>query len=73
MAFTLTQLNALEAALASGQTSVSYDGKRVDYRSVGDLVQARNIVRAELIASGQLGAAPLSNRGPGALTIFSRD
>ena len=73
MAFTLTQLNALEAALASGQTSVSYDGKRVDYRSVGELVQARNIVRAELIASGQLGASPLSNRGPGALTTFSRD
>jgi roadblock/LC7 domain-containing protein len=73
MAFTLNQLNALEAAMASGQTSVSYDGKRIDYRSVGELVQARNIVRAELIASGQLSVSPLSNRGPGALTTFSRD
>lgn len=73
MAFTLNQLNALEAAMASGQTSVSYDGKRIDYRSVGELVQARNLVRAELIASGQLGVSPLSNRGPGALMTFSRD
>jgi roadblock/LC7 domain-containing protein len=73
MAFSLNQLNALEAAMASGQTSVSYDGKRIDYRSVGELVQARNIVRAELIASGQLSASPLSNRGPGSLMTFSRD
>ncbi|WP_407058783.1 phage head-tail joining protein [Ralstonia syzygii subsp. celebesensis] len=28
MAFTLTQLAALEAAIASGELSVQYDGKR---------------------------------------------
>jgi roadblock/LC7 domain-containing protein len=73
MAFTLTQLNALETAMASGQLSVNYDGKSITYRSVDDLIKARNLVRAELMASGQLGQMPLSNRGPGSLTTFSRD
>jgi roadblock/LC7 domain-containing protein len=73
MAFSLTQLNALEAAMASGQLSVNYDGKSITYRSVGELVQARNIVRSELIAAGQLREAPRSNRGPASLATFSRD
>lgn len=73
MAFTLTQLNALETAMASGQLSVNYDGKSITYRSVDDLIKARNLVRAELMASGLLGQMPLSNRGPGSLTTFSRD
>lgn len=73
MAFTLNQLNALEAALASGQLSVNYDGKSVTYRSVGDLMQARNLIRGELIAAGLLSASPLSNRGPASLATFSRD
>ncbi len=73
MAFTLNQLNALEAALASGQLSVNYDGKSVTYRSVGDLMQARNLIRGELIAAGLLSASSLSNRGPASLATFSRD
>jgi hypothetical protein len=73
MAFTLSQLNALEAALASGQLSVNYDGKSVTYRSVSDLMAARNLIRGELLASGQLSASPLSNRGPASLATFSRD
>jgi len=71
--FTLSQLNALDAAIASGQLSVNYDGKSITYRSVGDLMKARELVRSELIATGQLGAAPLSNRGPASLASFSRD
>ena len=73
MAFTLTQLNALEAALVSGQLSVNYDGKSITYRSVSELLIARNVIRGELLASGQLTASPLSNRGPAALTTFTRD
>lgn len=73
MAFTLTQLSAIEAAIASGQLSINYDGKSVTYRSVGDLISARNLIRADLTASGQLAAPALTNRGPGSLTIFSRD
>lgn len=73
MAFTLTQLNAVEAAIASGQLSVNYDGKSITYRSIGDLVKARDMIRADLIGSGSLAQSPLSNRGPASLTIFSRD
>lgn len=71
--FTLSQLNALDAAIASGQLSVNYDGKSITYRSVGDLMKARELVRSELIAAGQLSAPPLSNRGPASLASFSRD
>jgi hypothetical protein len=73
MAFTLNQLAAIEAAIASGETSVSYDGKKVEYRSVADLVKARELVRGELIASGQLAAPTMSNRGPATQAVFSRD
>ncbi len=54
MAFTLTQLDAIETAIASGELLVEYEGKKVQYRSMADLMQARNTVRAELIAAGLL-------------------
>ena len=73
MAFSLTQLNALEAALASGQLSVNYDGKSITYRSVGDLIKARDVIRTELMNSGQLPGARMSNRGPASLATFTRD
>lgn len=73
MAFTLTQLSAIEAAIASGELQIMYDGKRIEYRNMSDLMKARDLVRGELIASGQLAGAPLNNRGPAALAVFSRD
>lgn len=54
MAFTTAQLAAIEAAMASGELIVEYEGKKVQYRSMADLTIARNTVRAELIASGLL-------------------
>jgi len=54
MAFTLTQLDAIETAIASGELLVEYEGKKVQYRSMADLMQAMNTVRAELIAAGLL-------------------
>jgi hypothetical protein len=71
--FTLSQLNALDAAIASGQLSVNYDGKSITYRSIGELMKARDLVRSELISTGQLSTSPLSNRGPASLASFSRD
>lgn len=73
MAFTLNQLSTLDSAIASGQLSVNYDGKSITYRSVGELIKARDLMRSDLIASGQMRAGPLSNRGPAALATFSRD
>ena len=73
MAFTVNQLNALDAAIASGRLEVEYNGKRVRYNNVSDLLKARNLVRAELVSSGQLTAPGQSNRGPASLAVFSRD
>ena len=73
MAFTLTQLQALEAAIGSGTLEVEYDGKRVKYHSMGDLVKAYNLVKSQLEGSGALVVAPGTNRGPSSLAVFSRD
>jgi hypothetical protein len=73
MAFTLSQLNALDAAIATGTLSVTYDGKQITYRSTDDLMKARKFVHGELVASGQIQVPSQSNRGPSSLAIFSRD
>lgn len=54
MAFTTTQLTAIETAIASGELTVEYDGKRVTYRSMSELMQARDLIRAVLLESGEL-------------------
>lgn len=71
--FTTTQLAALDAAIASGQMRVKYDGKEVEYRSIGELMQARAFVHAQLVAAGLLAPQRTSNRGPSSLATFSRD
>jgi hypothetical protein len=48
MAYTQAQLDALDAAIASGTMVVMYDGKRIEYRSMDELVRARRIVAAGL-------------------------
>jgi hypothetical protein len=56
MAFTVAQLNALEAAIGTGELTVSFEGRTVTYRSMSELMKARDTVRAELQASGALAA-----------------
>jgi hypothetical protein len=73
MAFTLSQLEALEQAIASGELTVKYDGKEVTYRSMDDLIKAYNMVRGQLLASGQLTELPRTNRGPSSVAYFTRD
>ena len=58
MAYTLTQLEALEAAIATGELSVSYDGKQVTYRSIAELTAARDLIKGELEATGLLTPTP---------------
>lgn len=52
MAYTATQLQALQDALASGELTAEFDGKRVTYRSIDDLRQAIAVVEGELAAAG---------------------
>lgn len=67
--FTLTQLAAIEAAIASGELRVSYDGKSVEYRSMDELRTARDLIRADLIASGAL----VDSTPTRSYAAFSRD
>lgn len=54
MTWNATDLEAIEQAIASGVTSVRHsDGKEVRYRSISDLIKARDIIAASL--SGKRG------------------
>jgi len=59
MAYTLTQYTAICAAIGSGELMVQYDGKKVEYRSINELLKAKADIAAHLVATGQL-AAPTS-------------
>lgn len=52
MSFTVEQLTAIESAIASGELKVVFDGREVTYRSVDDLLKARNTVKSALQESG---------------------
>lgn len=69
--FTVTHLEALEKAIASGTLKVRYDGKEIQYQTMSELMDARNLIRDELIANGQLQAAP--TRGVSTVAEFCRD
>ncbi|WP_290800972.1 hypothetical protein [Aquidulcibacter sp.] len=46
-------IDALNSAIASGELKVSYAGRNVEYRSIDDLIKARDALRSEL---GRLGS-----------------
>ena len=48
MSFSQAQLDAIEAGIAAGTTSVSYEGKNVTYRSLDDMLRIRAIIRIAL-------------------------
>lgn len=56
MAFTQTDLDAIDAAIASGELTVSHNGRTVTYRSVGELLRARQTVQT-LLSAAQTGSA----------------
>ena len=51
MAHTTADLDAIKAAIASGEQSVEVAGRKVVYRSVDDLRKARDDIAAELAAA----------------------
>ena len=48
MAFTQTQLDALESAIASGIKTYQHEGKRIDYGTTDEMLKVREIMRADL-------------------------
>ncbi len=73
MAYSVQDLRNLEAAIASGERAVEYDGKKVEFRSIAELMRAKQVVSDSLIAAGLYAPATFSNRGPATLATFSRD
>ena len=62
MALSQTDLDNLDSAIATGELTVEFDGRRVTYRSIPELKAARQHVATQLaVASGQ--------RRPGAYTV----
>jgi hypothetical protein len=54
----LAQFGALNEAIASGTSSVSYDGKSVTYRTLAELFRARDDLMQQLYKLGALPAPP---------------
>ena len=54
MSFTIDDLNAIEQAIASGELTVISEGRQVTYRSMLDLMRARDVIRKELQQDGTL-------------------
>lgn len=48
MAWTQTQLDALETAIAEGVLTVRYQDKQVTYRSLDEMIRVRNLMRESL-------------------------
>lgn len=51
MAYTQADLDALDTAIASGQLSVQFGDRRVQYRSMAELMQARKHVASQIAAA----------------------
>ena len=45
MAWTQDQLDAIEAAIASGELTVRFGDRMVTYRSMDELLRARDVIR----------------------------
>lgn len=60
MAFTATQLAALETAAASGQLQVTLGDKTIRYQNLPDLLAAIRLARADVVA-----AASTDSTAPG--------
>jgi len=59
MSFTTTDLAAIDAAIASGELTVrTADGKQVTLRTMDELMQARQAIRAEIASTSSATPRP---------------
>lgn len=67
MAYTQTQLDTLEAAIAEGAFKVKYSDKEVTYRSLNEMKQIRDMMRESLgvIDSGMKKTVHVYDKGLG--------
>jgi hypothetical protein len=50
MAFTQTDLDSLDRAIAGGELEVRLEGRQVKYRSTAELLQARSFIQQQVAA-----------------------
>lgn len=50
MSFTQKHLDAVESAIARGEKTVRYADRTVEYRTVDELLKARDQIRSSLVA-----------------------
>lgn len=67
MAFTQTDLDRLNAAIASGVLTVEYDGERRTFQDMASLMKAKAMVEAELANAA---GAPINRQ---TFASFTRD
>lgn len=58
MSFTPTDLQNINAAIATGELSVEVNGRKVVYRNMDDLIKARNLMQADMASSNAPAASP---------------
>lgn len=58
MSFTPTDLQNINAAIATGELSVEVNGRKVVYRNMDDLIKARNLMQADMAASSAPASVP---------------
>lgn len=63
MAFQQSDLDAIDRAIASGELMVSVNGRATTYRSIKDLIAARDLVRQSLAAQQPVQAPTIGGRG----------
>lgn len=61
MSFTKDDLEAVNSAIASGELVVEVNGRKVQYRSIKELLEARRLIAADL--AGQQGKKRSAFRG----------
>ncbi|MBR7961412.1 hypothetical protein KDW41_13260 [Burkholderia vietnamiensis] len=61
MAFTQNDLIAVERAIASGALTVEYNGKKTTFRSIADLLAARDLIKADVDAASGSQRRPRSS------------
>lgn len=66
MEFTQANLATLNKAIASGRLAVECDGEKITYRSLNELLKARDLVKASLAAQSS------TPRTRGSIASFSR-
>lgn len=70
MAFSQANLDAIEAAIASGALTVKFGDREVQYRSMADMMQARDVIRRALGLTNRNGGRTFARFSKGIHNVF---